>query len=146
MVPTIWWHNSVVYKLFVLDKPQEGSGAHWAKEDVGDAELLGNVEGEASKAIRNHASHRRHPRGRPIEPLQEATERSSKFLSNRTAERVDILGGGRVWWGEAVGDCLEPEVIQALESWRVAAGEDSIVVELGVHESYVEAFGVEELG
>jgi hypothetical protein len=120
---------------------EEADGAGSPELDVGKAELLGGVDGEAHDDVGDDAGD-----GRVAEVREQAAEGPEAGLRGGLAQRGDVLRDVVVLRRrQAVGDGGEAEAREAGHGRRPAGPDEARLVVLGVDEGDVEAPGVQQL-
>lgn len=142
---TFEWYITPLDELVVVKITQGTTSTRSVEHILRDAHLLGGIKGDAHDPVGDNAGHRRHA-GSGVEPLEKRKEVVADVVSDGLAQRRDVLRPVPVGGGQAVGDGLEAEVVEALDGVGAAGGYEAAVVVLGVDEGDVEALGVEELG
>nr|ACN27943.1 unknown [Zea mays] len=125
----------------VVAVAEEADGAGSPELDVGKAELLGGVDGEAHDDVGDDAGD-----GRVAEVREQAAEGPEAGLRGGLAQRGDVLRDVVVLRRrQAVGDGGEAEAREAGHGRRPAGPDEARLVVLGVDEGDVEAPGVQQL-
>uniref|UniRef100_A0A1D1XXD7 Rhombotin-2 n=1 Tax=Anthurium amnicola TaxID=1678845 RepID=A0A1D1XXD7_9ARAE len=145
MLCTFEREESPVDEFFVVKVSHKSTGACCPEQDLGDAEFLSGIEGEAHGPVGDDTGDRGDVARRVLCDEQVAKKGKAGVHCGH-AERGDVLRGIEVRGREAIGDGVEAKVREASEGRGAPRLEEAAVVVLGVDEGDVEATGVETKG